>query len=123
MKKSKPFILAICFVVIIAITGIFVIYINHQNNTWSTYPASTKTERVGGLIPYNVTSDRIIAIPEEYFLNIDPNMSYDELISEIGEPNGMVGSGIVRDYWRIGENKYAVSGEVWNNFEIWEGYD
>lgn len=46
------------------------------------------------------------------------DMTYEDLVSEIGEPSGTVGSGIVRDYWRIGEDKYAV---LWIEFEIWHG--
>ena len=63
----------------------------------------------------------------DYFLNIDKNMTYSELIDKIGEPSGTVGSGIVRDYWRIGEDKYAVAywsyGEDDKNlgFEMWTG--
>ena len=62
-------------------------------------------------------------IPEEYFLTLDSNMTYEDLILEIGEPSGTVGSGLVRDYWRIDEDKYAVCLPSADNlhFEIWEG--
>lgn len=92
-------------------------------SNFKTYTASTPTQRVGGLIPYNVKSDLIIEIPEEYFLNLDSTMTYDKLISEIGEPSGTVGSGIARDYWRIGEDRYAVCTFFGNglHFDIWEG--
>lgn len=86
---------------------------------FSSHPALAQTERVGGMIPYNIQSDDIIEIPEEYFDELD-GMSYDEIVKKIGKPNGTVGSGIVRDYWRIGEDKYAV---WWYGFEIWNGTD
>lgn len=96
----------------------------NKQGKFEKHKAKSTTQRVGGLIPYNIKSDLINEIPEEYFLNLDKNMTYEELISEIGEPSGTVGSGIVRDYWRIDENKYAacqISGYL--HFEIWSGND
>lgn len=90
-----------------------------DSHDFSSHPALTKTERVGGLIPYNIQSDEIKEIPEEYFDELN-DMSYDEIVKRIGEPSGTVGSGIVRDYWRIGEDRYAV---WWEGFEIWNGED
>lgn len=94
-----------------------------NKNKFKTRKATTTTERVGGLIPYGMTSDLINEIPEDYFLNLDSDMTYDELVSEIGYPNGTVGSGIVRWYWRIGEDKYAVCDIRMEHlhFEIWRG--
>lgn len=97
----------------------FIGYISKLNYRGGFYshPALTQTVRVGGLIAYNIRSDEIIDIPEEYFDKL-ADMSYEEIVAEIGEPSGTVGSGIVRDYWRIGEDKYAV---YWYGFEIWSG--
>ncbi len=93
-----------------------------QQSHCPTRFALTRTDRVGGLIPYNIHSDRIVAVPEDYFRHVNESaVTYDEVVSAIGEPSGMVGSGIVRNYWRIGENKYAVC-HVYHNkpyFEIW----
>lgn len=94
-----------------------------STSNFKTHPASTSTRRVGGLIPYNIKSDLILEIPEDYFQNLNSTMTYDELISEIGEPSGVVGSGIVREYWRIDEDRYAVC-EFFGNFlhfDIWKG--
>lgn len=82
-----------------------------------SHPALTQTVTVGGLMAYNIISDEIIEIPEEYFAGLD-GMSYEEIVAKIGNPSGEVGSGIVRSYWRIGEDKYAV---WWYGFEIWSG--
>ena len=80
-----------------------------KENKYETHIASTPTTRIGGLITYNKSSDLIIDIPEEVFLDFNGSgMTYDELVSEIGEPSGYYGSGIVRSYWRIGEDKYGV---------------
>lgn len=94
-----------------------------NKNKFKTHVAATTTKRVGGLIPYNIKSDLINEIPEDYFFNLDSDMTYDELVSEIGEPNGTVGSGIVRWYWRIGEDKYVVCNMGMEHlyFEIWRG--
>lgn len=71
-------------------------------------PAGRRTVWVAGLLAYNVDSDIILEVPEEYFLTLDPATSYDEVVSQIGKPSGTIGSGFVRDYWRIGKNTYAV---------------
>ncbi len=105
-------------VLVISITAIH----SGQQNHYPTQFAFTRTENVGGLIPYNINSDWIVAVPEDYFLRVNnSNMTYEELVSDIGEPSGTVGSGIVRKYWRIGENQYAVCHIYDNNlyFEIW----
>ncbi|MBQ8924072.1 MAG: hypothetical protein IJ053_04685 [Lachnospiraceae bacterium] len=122
MKKK------ILLVVVLALTLVCGCLKNSKDdNKFETHEAKTATERVGGLIAYNKNSDLIIDIPEDYFLNIDKDMTYSELIAEIGEPSGTVGSGIVRDYWRIDEDKYAVAywsyGEDDKNlgFEMWTG--
>lgn len=94
---------------------------SHIGRQWGSRAAETRTTRVGGLIPYNVNSDDIHEIPEDFFLNIDKSMTWNELISEIGEPSGLIGSGIVRCYWRIGEGTYAVEDPFGNglSFTIW----
>lgn len=94
-----------------------------NKNKFKTHVAATTTKRVGGLIPYNIKSDLINEIPEDYFFNLDSDMTYDELVSEIGEPSGTVGSGIVRWYWRIEEDKYVVCNMGMEHlyFEIWRG--
>lgn len=110
-NKKKIIILSIISALIICIISIFIIFVVSINKgyKYERHIALTRTDRVGGLIAYNINSDFIIDVPEEYFLNInDSDMTYDELVSEIGEPSGTIGSGIVRDYWRIGEDKYAV---------------
>ena len=93
-----------------------------QQNHYPTHFAFTRTKNVGGLMPYNINSDRIVAVPEDYFRHVnESSLTYDEVVSAIGEPSGMVGLGIVRNYWRIGENQYAVC-QIYNNkpyFEIW----
>lgn len=93
-----------------------------KQDKFGKHKAVARTKRVGGLIAYYVHDDMINEIPEEYFLNLDKDITYEELVSEIGEPSGSVGSGMVRYYWRIGENKYAVW-EMSGYFEIWEGND
>lgn len=126
MKKTAVISSIISALVIISICVSSEIGINkeEQGDKYRTHFALTHTKRVGGLMPYNVKSDLIIDISEEYLLSInDSCITYDELVSEIGEPSGTVGSGIIRDYWRIGENKYAVCltfgdkpyFEIWNN--------
>jgi len=116
--------IVICVCALLILISVYIISLKtDKKDKYETHKAVNSTERVGGLIPYNIKSDLIIEIPEEYFLNLDKNITYEQLVSEIGEPNGTVGSGIVRDYWRIDENKYAVciswsdkmSCEIWKS--------
>lgn len=124
MKKIRAFVLAGITLVILAIVIIITITNKkYDSGEFKSHKAVTRTERVGGLIAYNIRSDDILEIPEEYFTSLDKNMTYDELVAEIGEPSGTVGSGIVRDYWRIGENKYATVAVLGGCLliEIWSG--
>ena len=86
------------------------------------YPSHTL--RVGGLIAF-ADSDLIIRMSDDDFLELAKGRSYDELVSELGKPSGTVGSGIVRYYWRIGENKYGVVNYCGSKTvgipEIWTG--
>ena len=106
----------ICIVAIVAIYG-------NQGTKYKRHFTLSGTTRVGGLIP-NVQSNSIVDVSEEYLLSLNgSNMTYEELVSELGEPSGTVGSGRMRDYWRIGKDKYAVctnlTGTPFLHFEIW----
>ncbi len=74
----------------------------------TTHEALSRTTKVGGLMAYDIVFDNILNIPASYFTEKAPDLTYEDLIEEIGEPNGTIGFGIVREYWRIGEKKYAV---------------
>ena len=109
---------AICIVSLFALNG-------KQETKYKRHFTFTGTTRVGGLIP-NVQSNSIVDVSEEYILSLHGyNMTYEELVSELGEPSGTVGSGIIRDYWRIGKDRYAVCsnsiGTPFLHFEIWTG--
>lgn len=43
----------------------------------------------------------------EYFRNLDDSYTYYDVLNDIGEPNGGIGSGIVREYWQV-EDKYIL---------------
>ena len=121
MKKrviisSVVSVFAICIVSLFALNG-------KQETKYKRHFTFTGTTRVGGFIP-NVQSDSIVDVPEEYVLSLYGfDITYEELVSELGEPSGTVGSGIVRDYWRIGKDRYAVCsnsiGTPFLHFEIW----
>ena len=123
MKKrviisSVVSVFAICIVSLFALNG-------KQGTKYKRHFTFTGTTRVGGLIP-NVQSNSIVDVSEEYLLSLNgSNMTYEELVSELGQPSGTVGSGRVRDYWRIGKQKYAVCtnliGTPFLHFEIWTG--
>ena len=57
---------------------------------------------------YDVRSDFIINMPENYILELSKSCpAYDEVVEKLGEPSGKYGFGLCRAYWRIGESKYA----------------
>jgi hypothetical protein len=108
----------ICIISIFAING-------KQETKYKRHFTFTGTGRVGGMIP-KVQSNSIVDVSEEYILSLKGcDITYEELVSELGEPSGTVGSGIIRDYWRIGKDKYAVCsnwiGTPFSHFEIWTG--
>ena len=122
--KKKFIISSVVSVFIICIISIFAIH-GKQETKYKRHFTFTGTTRVGGFIP-NVQSNEIVDVPEEYVLSLyGSDITYEELVSELGEPSGTVGSGIVRDYWRIGKDKYAVCSNSIStpflHFEIWTG--
>ena len=71
-----------------------------------TIPKSPTTDVIGTV--YDVRSDFIINMPEDYILELSKSApAYDEVVEELGEPSGKYGFGLCRAYWRIGERKYA----------------
>ena len=71
-----------------------------------TIPESATTDVIG--MVYDVRSDFIINMPENYILELSKSCpAYDEVVEKPGEPSGKYGFGLCRAYWRIGERKYA----------------
>ena len=110
MKKwviisSVVSVFAICIVSLFALNG-------KQETKYKRHFTFTGTTRVGGLIPY-VQSNSIVDVSEEYLLSLNgSNMTYEDLVSELGEPSGTVGSGIIRYYWRIDKDKYTCTQQI-----------
>lgn len=99
MKKSKKKILII-FMVLICATAV-VLIINHLFNKEETN--SIQMTSVGGLpatCDNNIERDLDIS----YFRDLPQGTRFQDVIDEIGEPNGYAGSGIVRPYYKVGEH-------------------
>lgn len=115
-KISRNKILIVVIFIAIAVASIITSVLIYQtrnkgtvgNLHITTHGALSRTTKVDGLIAYNIASDDILDIPASYFTEKAPDLTYEDLIGEIGEPSGIIGFGIVREYWRIGEKKYAV---------------
>lgn len=45
----------------------------------------------------------------DYFYSLDSNTTYDELVNEIGKPNGAIGFGITTPYYQAGNQYIAIS--------------
>ncbi|MDE6687211.1 MAG: hypothetical protein K2K17_07840 [Lachnospiraceae bacterium] len=61
---------------------------------------------ISGLLASYKYIDRDIEL--EYFYDLDNTSTYEQILEEIGEPNGQVGSGIVYKYYEIDDNLYVV---------------
>lgn len=101
MKKSKKKIL-IFFMILICATAV-VLIINHLSNKDEEEKKSIQMTSVGGLpatCDNNIERDLDIS----YFRDLPQGTSFQDVIDEIGEPNGYAGSGIVRPYYKVGEH-------------------
>ena len=45
----------------------------------------------------------------EYFYELNETSTYEQILEEIGEPNGQVGSGMIYKYYEIDNNLYVSS--------------
>lgn len=61
---------------------------------------------IAGLLASYKYIDRDIEL--EYFYELDNTSTYEQILEEIGEPNGQVGSGIVYKYYEIDDNLYVI---------------
>ncbi|MBO4867557.1 MAG: hypothetical protein J5582_13525 [Ruminococcus sp.] len=94
---------------ILFICGIVYIFANTtkaERKFGVTIPKES-THEVMGFV-YDVRSDLIINIPEDYIRELSESRpTYEEIVNKLGKPSGQYGFGICRAYWRIGERKYA----------------
>ena len=103
MKITGCVILAL---VIAAVIAFFALTTKAERRFGVTFPKSSTADVIG--VVYDVRSDLIINIPEDYILELAESApTYEEVVDKLGEPGGQYGFGICRAYWRIGERKYA----------------
>ena len=62
------------------------------------------------------TSKKIYSI--EYFKKIDDNYSYDDIVNDVGKPNGWRGSGISNPFWLVDGKCILVKLSLQNQNEI-----
>ncbi|MBQ8966304.1 hypothetical protein [Ruminococcus sp.] len=105
-KKIKITAGIISALIILAVIAFFALTTKAERRFGMTVPKSPTTDVIGTV--YDVRSDFIINMPEDYILDLSKSApTYDEVVEELGEPSGKYGFGICRAYWRIGERKYA----------------
>lgn len=73
--------------------------------------------KVGNLFASYEYIDRDISI--DYFYNLNCNTKYEEIVNEIGRPNGGRGSGMVTPYYQVGD-QYV---EIWFSLNQEGEYD
>ena len=105
-KKIKITAGIISALIILAVIAFFALTTKAERRFGMTVPKSPTTDVIGTV--YDVRSDFIINMPEDYILDLSKSApTYEEVVEELGEPSGKYGFGICRAYWRIGERKYA----------------
>lgn len=60
---------------------------------------------VSGILASYMHIDRKINL--EYFYGLDNASTYEQILAEIGEPNGQFGSGMIYKYYEIDNNLYV----------------
>lgn len=65
-----------------------------------------RTDKVGGLIATWKYVEREIDL--DYFYQLDNTTTYKQIEEEIGEPNGVRGSGLIFPYYQIDNNLFVV---------------
>ena len=65
-----------------------------------------RTDKVGGLIATWKYVEREIDL--DYFYQLDNTTTYRQIEEEIGEPNGVRGSGLIFPYYQIDNNLFVV---------------
>ena len=89
-----------------AVIAFFALTTKAERKFGVSIPESPTAEIIG--VVYDVRSDLIINIPEDYIHELSESCpTYDEVVEKLGKPNGKYGFGLCRAYWRIGERKYA----------------
>ena len=105
-KKIKITAGIISALIMSAVIAFFALTTKAERRFGMTVPKSATTDVIGAV--YDVRSDFIINMPEDYILELSKSApAYDEVVEELGEPSGKYGFGLCRSYWRIGERKYA----------------
>ena len=107
MSKKRKITCAVILVLLTAaVIAFFSLTTKAERKFGVTIPKKS-THEVMGFV-YDVRSDLIINIPEDYIRELSESRpTYEEVVNKLGKPSGNTGSGICRAYWRIGERKYA----------------
>lgn len=61
---------------------------------------------VGNMMASYEHIDRNIDL--EYFYDLDDSTTYEEMVNEIGKPNGAMGSGVTIPYYEVGDQYVAI---------------
>ena len=101
MKKRLKYIISILFLVIL-VSVIIIVYIAHENKKKDMQPIC-----VEGLIASYEYIDRDISL--EYFYKLDNTSTYNQIVEDIGIPNGYRGSGLILPYYEVDKLYVVIS--------------
>jgi hypothetical protein len=96
--------------IVIAIFTLFLMYFYNKNDELDKYKfENNKREEilevdnfmVGGL--FATKENDPVNVDIDYFKNFKIDITFNQLVTEIGEPTGYVGSGLIRPYYKVGE--------------------
>ena len=104
MRNKKYCFVIIVFIIIVLIGGS--IYVIHKREKKGGENMEYEMCQVGGLMATIENPKANIRL--DYFENLEKNITYDELVKDIGEPTGNRGSGLIRPYYAIEDDIYVI---------------
>ena len=114
MKKIFAVILIIV-VVVFALMGIRYYKYSEMKKQYGATDGLLKINGIPVMWEY-VPRKKIYSI--EYFKKIDDNYSYDDIVNDVGKPNGWRGSGISNPFWLVDGKCILVKLSLQNQNEI-----
>lgn len=116
-------IVVICFFVLVIITAFIIKGVGNKDTmAFACLERVADIEiptkgwiKIGGLVAWWVYIDREIDL--DYFYELDGTTTYDQIVEEIGVPNGTLGFGLVLPYYQVDDLYVVISFSVDENGE------
>lgn len=101
LNEKKIFFGTLISIIIVFISVIIVFKVLKEKENMGT-----RAILVGNMIASYEYIDRNIDL--DYFYELDDSTTYEEMVNEIGKPNGAMGSGVTMPYYETGDRYVAI---------------